>query len=187
MVTNETAGRHVAGGPRITRRRLLAYAAATPTLSVVVKLADAVVGPGGAPPAGAQVAGIVDFTDALTLAAAPTQHLLVVEVTAENRVVARLPRAEVGVVPRTAGVRGAEVGGGGAGQRPDDVQLARGEVRCHVPDDLRVAAGMAQQGLQRRLLALAPAGPAGPVDGAGEGPGPAPFQVHVGHAAMMPP
>src|SRR5690606_32193440 len=96
MVTNETAGRHVAGGPRITRRRLLAYAAATPTLSVVVKLADAVVGPGGAPPAGAQVAGIVDFTDALTLAAAPTQHLLVVEVTEENRVVARLPRAEVG-------------------------------------------------------------------------------------------
>src|SRR5690606_28670557 len=95
MVTNETAGRHVAGGPRITRRRLLAYAAATPPPSVVVKLA-AVVGPGGAPPAGAQVAGIVDFTDALTLAAAPTQHLLVVEVTAENRVVARLPRAEVG-------------------------------------------------------------------------------------------
>lgn len=96
MVTNESAGRQVAGGPRITRRRLLAYAAATPTLSVVVKLADAVVGPGGAPPAGAQVAGIVDFTDALTLAAAPTQHLLVVEVTEENRVVARLPRAEVG-------------------------------------------------------------------------------------------
>ena len=80
----------------ITRRRLLAYAAATPTLSVVVRVADAAVGPGGATPAGAQVAGIIDFSDALTLAALPTQHLLVVEVTDANRVVARLPRAEVG-------------------------------------------------------------------------------------------
>ena len=80
----------------ITRRRLLAYSAATPTLGVVVRLADAVVGPDGATPAGAQVAGIVDFTDALTVAALPTQHLLVIDVTEANRVVARLPRAEVG-------------------------------------------------------------------------------------------
>lgn len=78
----------------ITRRQLLTYAAAAPTLAVGVRLADAVTGRGT--PAGAQVANLVDFTDALTLAALPTQHLLVIEVLATNRVVARLPRAEVG-------------------------------------------------------------------------------------------
>jgi isoquinoline 1-oxidoreductase beta subunit len=82
--------------PGITRRRLLAYATAAPALGMVVRLADAVVGPDGAEPAGAQVAGIVDFTDALTLAALPTQSLLVIDVTTANRVVVRLPRAEVG-------------------------------------------------------------------------------------------
>ena len=83
---------------QITRRRLLGYAAAAPTLVAAVRLADAagVAVPGGASPAGAQIAGIVDFTDAMTLAALPTQHLLVVEVTTGNRVVVRLPRAEVG-------------------------------------------------------------------------------------------
>jgi isoquinoline 1-oxidoreductase beta subunit len=78
----------------ITRRRLLAYAAATPTLAVGVRLADALAGREA--PAGGQVAALVDFTDALTLAALPTQHLLVIEVTAADRVVVRLPRAEVG-------------------------------------------------------------------------------------------
>lgn len=78
----------------ITRRQLLAYAAAAPTLAVGVRVADAVAGRDAA--AGAQVAELVDFTDALTLAALPTQHLLVIEVTAANRVVVRLPRAEVG-------------------------------------------------------------------------------------------
>ena len=78
----------------VTRRRFLGYAAAAPTLAVGVRLADVVVG--REPPADAQVAEIIDFTDALTLAALPTQHLLVIEVTAANRVVVRLPRAEVG-------------------------------------------------------------------------------------------
>jgi isoquinoline 1-oxidoreductase beta subunit len=79
-----------------SRRRLLAYVTATPTLGIVVRVADAVVAGDEAAPAGAQVAGIVDFTDALTVAALPTQHLLAVEVTAASRVVVRLPRAEVG-------------------------------------------------------------------------------------------
>jgi isoquinoline 1-oxidoreductase beta subunit len=78
----------------ITRRRFLAYAAAAPTLAVGVRVADAVAGRDA--PAGAQVAELIDFTDALTLAALPTQHLLVIEVTAANRVMVRLPRAEVG-------------------------------------------------------------------------------------------
>ncbi len=78
----------------MTRRRFLGYAVAAPTLAVGVRMADAVVGRDA--PAGAQVAELVDFTDALTLAALPTQHLLVIEVRATNRVVVRLPRAEVG-------------------------------------------------------------------------------------------
>lgn len=78
----------------ITRRRFLAYAATAPTLAVGVRLADSVAGVTA--PAGAQVAEILDFTDALTLAALPTQHLLVIEVTTANRVAVRLPRAEVG-------------------------------------------------------------------------------------------
>ena len=85
-------GDETSGG--MTRRRLLGYVAAAPVLAVGVRMADAGVGRAG--PAGAQVAELVDFTDALTLAALPTQHLLVVEVTAANRVVVRLPRAEVG-------------------------------------------------------------------------------------------
>jgi isoquinoline 1-oxidoreductase beta subunit len=90
----------------ITRRRLLVCAAAAPPLSVAVHLGDALATPAGALPAGmasttaataaAAPADIVDFTDALTLAALPTQHLLVVEVTVANRVVVHLPRAEVG-------------------------------------------------------------------------------------------
>ena len=85
-------GDETSGG--MTRRRLLGYVAAAPVLAVGVRMADAVAGRDG--PAGAQVAELVDFTDALTLAALPTQHLLVIEVTAANRVVVRLPRAEVG-------------------------------------------------------------------------------------------
>ena len=78
----------------ITRRRFLAYAAAAPTLAVGVRLAESAAGRDA--PAGAQVAEILDFTDALTLAALPTQHLLVIEVTTASRVLVRLPRAEVG-------------------------------------------------------------------------------------------
>lgn len=91
--------------PGLSRRRLLSYLAATPTLSVAVRVVDSIAGPdpadaaeaaGAAGAAPAQIAGFVDFTDVLTLAALPTQHLLVVEVTTANRVVVHLPRAEVG-------------------------------------------------------------------------------------------
>src|SRR5262245_50009571 len=96
----------------MSRRRLLAYVTAAPTLSVAVRLVDAVAGSPppaeGAParpvaaamPANAGTvaapANIIDFTDALTIAALPTQHLLVVEITTANRVVVKVPRAEVG-------------------------------------------------------------------------------------------
>ena len=110
----------------ITRRRLLVYATATPTLAMAVRLADAVAGPGGAAPAEGQVADIVDFTDALTIAALPTQHLLVVEVTAANRVVVRLPRAEVGQGITTAA---AQIVADEIGARLDDVDVVLEDAR----------------------------------------------------------
>ena len=79
----------------ISRRRLLAYLVAAPTLTVAVKWADVLdpTAPAGASPAPAD---IVDLTDALTLAALPTAYLLEIEITAANRVVVHVPRAEVG-------------------------------------------------------------------------------------------
>src|SRR5437868_1039128 len=81
----------------ITRRRVLAYLVAAPTLTVAVRSADWLL-PGGAPPAAAspEVADVADLTDALTLAAAPTAFLLTIEVTPDDRVVVHVPRAEVG-------------------------------------------------------------------------------------------
>jgi isoquinoline 1-oxidoreductase beta subunit len=76
------------------RRRFLTYAIAAPTLTMGVQLAaDGVL----APPASATgVADIVDLTDVLVLAAAPTVHNLVIEVTPANKIVVQLPREEVG-------------------------------------------------------------------------------------------
>lgn len=81
--------------PGISRRRFLTYALATPTLAVAVRVVDDALGaePVGATPG---VPDILDLTDALTLAALPTQTLLVIEVTEANRVVVHVPRAEVG-------------------------------------------------------------------------------------------
>jgi isoquinoline 1-oxidoreductase beta subunit len=145
----------------ITRRRLLAYAAAAPTLAVGVRLADAVVGREA--PAGAQIAGLVDFSDALTLAALPTQHLLVIEVTAANRVVVRLPRAEVGqgittavaqIVAEEADARLADVDVVLEDARPELVfnQLTGGSNTVHaLYGPLRVAAA----GVRARLVTAA--------------------------------
>ena len=82
----------------ISRRRLLAYLVAAPTLTMVVKWADVVGVLDPSTPAGASPtpADVVDLTDALTLAARPTAYLLRIEVTTEGRVVLGVPRAEVG-------------------------------------------------------------------------------------------
>ncbi|MCU1428007.1 MAG: isoquinoline 1-oxidoreductase [Actinomycetia bacterium] len=85
----------------ISRRRVLAYLVAAPTLTMVVKTIDDFgygIGLVAPEPAGASpgVANVVDLTDALTLAALPTAYLLKVEVTANDRVVVHVPRAEVG-------------------------------------------------------------------------------------------
>jgi isoquinoline 1-oxidoreductase beta subunit len=83
-------GRHV-----ISRRRMLAYLVAAPTLTMVVRSVDGLVGadPAGASPA---LADVVDLSDALTLAALPTAYLLKIEVTEDDRVRVHVPRTEVG-------------------------------------------------------------------------------------------
>jgi isoquinoline 1-oxidoreductase subunit beta len=81
----------------LSRRRFLTFVVAAPMLTVVVKAFDDVAGPFSEPAAASPgVSDIVDLTDALTLAALPTAYLLKIEITAANRVVVHVPRAEVG-------------------------------------------------------------------------------------------
>src|SRR6266540_42762 len=77
--------------PAVGRRRFLTYVIAAPTLTMGASLADR-----SSAEAVPDLPDIVDLTDALVLAAAPTVHNLVVEITPANRVVVRLPREEVG-------------------------------------------------------------------------------------------
>jgi isoquinoline 1-oxidoreductase beta subunit len=82
----------------ISRRQVLAYLVAAPTLTMVVKWSDALDLLDPSAPAGATpgVTDIADLTDALTLATKPTAYLLRIEVTPQNKVVVGVPRAEVG-------------------------------------------------------------------------------------------
>lgn len=97
------------GGHVISRRRMLAYLVAAPTLTMVVQTVDGAVGPltgAGAAPA---VADVVDLSDALTLASLPTAYLLKIEITEADRVIVHVPRAEVGQGITTAmGILAAE-------------------------------------------------------------------------------
>jgi isoquinoline 1-oxidoreductase beta subunit len=80
-----------------TRRRFLTYVVAAPVLTVVVTAIDDIAGPHTERAAASpSVSDIVDLTDALTLAALPTAYLLKIVVTADDRVVVHVPRAEVG-------------------------------------------------------------------------------------------
>ncbi|MDQ1478545.1 MAG: isoquinoline 1-oxidoreductase subunit beta [Actinomycetota bacterium] len=86
---------HTAYG--FSRRRFLAYAVAAPVLTVVVTAVDDIVGPRSRPAAASPgVSGVFDLSDALTLAALPTAYLLKIVVTADDRVIVHVPRAEVG-------------------------------------------------------------------------------------------
>jgi isoquinoline 1-oxidoreductase beta subunit len=84
-----------AAGGAIGRRRFLTYLIAAPTLTVAVKLGIDVAAPSDAQ-ALPGVPDIVDLGGALILAGALTAYELVIEITPENRVLVRLPRAEVG-------------------------------------------------------------------------------------------
>jgi len=83
------------GRSTVTRRRFLTFVIAAPTLTVAVRAADGWFGPAPAA-ASPQVSDVVDLSDGLTLAALPTAYLLKIEITAANRVIVHVPRAEVG-------------------------------------------------------------------------------------------
>jgi isoquinoline 1-oxidoreductase beta subunit len=86
------------GGP-LTRRRFLTYVVAAPVLTVAASSADALIAPGKAyavVPSPPQPGDVVDLGDVMVAAAKQAQDLFVLEVTTENRVVFRVPRAEVG-------------------------------------------------------------------------------------------
>jgi isoquinoline 1-oxidoreductase beta subunit len=100
-VSESPADADATAPPGITRRRFLAYAIAAPTLTMAVRLSGDMpllgqAAAGAAPALPGGVADVFDLTDALVLAAAPTVHNLVIEITEDNRVVMQLPRAEVG-------------------------------------------------------------------------------------------
>ena len=83
------------GGP-LTRRRFLTYVVAAPVLTVA---ASSVITPGEAHavvPSPPQPENILDLGDVMVAATKQAEDLLVLEVTPDNRVVFRAPRAEVG-------------------------------------------------------------------------------------------
>lgn len=83
---------------KVTRRGLLAFLVAAPTLTVAVRLglgAEAAPAP-TALPSLPDLKDFADLGDLLTTMALPTSRLVTLEVTPENRVVLQLPRAEVG-------------------------------------------------------------------------------------------
>ena len=82
-------------GP-LTRRRFLTYVVAAPVLTVA---ASTVIAPGKAyavVPSPPQPENILDLGDVMVAATKQAEDLLVLEVTPDNRVVFRVPRAEVG-------------------------------------------------------------------------------------------
>ena len=76
---------------------MIAVLIGAPTLTVAARwLEPGEAAAAGSVPATPGVPDIVDLSDALTLAALPTAHLITLEVTPQNRVVLHLPRTEVG-------------------------------------------------------------------------------------------
>ena len=85
-----------AGGGQLTRRWFLTYVVAAPVLTVA---AGALLPPGKAHavvPSPPQPENLLDLGDVMVAATKQAQHLLVLEVTPDNRIVFRVPRAEVG-------------------------------------------------------------------------------------------
>ena len=86
------------GGP-LTRRRFLTYVVAAPVLTVAASSALDLIAPGTAHafvPSPPQPENLLDLGDVMAVATKKAQDLLVLEVTPDNRIVFRLPRAEVG-------------------------------------------------------------------------------------------
>ncbi len=88
-----------AGGGALSRRRFLTYVVAAPVLTVAassteallaIRTAHAVV------PSPPQPENLADFGDLMKALTKQAQHLLVLQVTPDNQIIFRLPRAEVG-------------------------------------------------------------------------------------------
>ncbi len=86
------------GGP-LTRRRFLTYVVAAPVLTVAASSVGDLIAPGQAyavVPSPPQPENIADLGEVMAAATKAAQRLFVLEVTPDNRVVFRVPRAEVG-------------------------------------------------------------------------------------------
>lgn len=89
----------------MSRRRFLTYVVAAPVLTVAATSAGSLLAPGRAHavvPSPPQPENILDLGDVMVAATKQAQDLFVLEVTTDNRVVFRLPRAEVGQGVTTA-------------------------------------------------------------------------------------
>jgi isoquinoline 1-oxidoreductase subunit beta len=85
-------------GP-LTRRRFLTYVVAAPVLTVAASSVGDLIAPSRAyavVPSPPQPENIADLGEVMVAATKAAQHLFVLEVTVDNRVVFRVPRAEVG-------------------------------------------------------------------------------------------
>ena len=83
----------------LTRRRFLTYVVAAPVLTVAASSGVGLIAPGKAHavvPSPPQPENLADLGDVMVAATKLAQHLLVLEVTTDNRIVFRIPRAEVG-------------------------------------------------------------------------------------------
>ncbi|MET0711727.1 MAG: molybdopterin cofactor-binding domain-containing protein, partial [Jiangellaceae bacterium] len=88
-----------ASGGQLTRRWFLTYVVAAPVLTVAAGSAPTLLVPGKAHavvPSPPQPENLLDLGDVMVAATRQAQHLLVLEVTPDNRIVFRVPRAEVG-------------------------------------------------------------------------------------------
>jgi isoquinoline 1-oxidoreductase subunit beta len=88
-----------ASGAPLTRRWFLTYVVAAPVLTVAASSAGALITPDKAyavVPSPPQPENLADLGEVMVAATKAAQHLLVLEVTPENKIVFRVPRAEVG-------------------------------------------------------------------------------------------
>jgi isoquinoline 1-oxidoreductase subunit beta len=96
---DDVSSEDTASGEPLTRRRFLTYVVAAPILTVAASSAADFLASGKAHavvPSPPQPGDLLDLGDVMLAATKQSQDLFVLEVTPENRVVFRVPRAEVG-------------------------------------------------------------------------------------------
>jgi isoquinoline 1-oxidoreductase subunit beta len=102
---DDVSSQNAASAGPLTRRKFLTYVVAAPVLTVAASSAADLLAPGQAHavlPSPPQPETLFDLGEVMVAATRQAQHLLVLEVTTDNRVVFGLPRAEVGQGVTTA-------------------------------------------------------------------------------------